>query len=169
MKIRFVLLFALAQLPALAAEVPRGARCLEDCLEAALARQPGRVIKVELKETRTHKAYEFDIQGRDGHAWDVECHADKATVVSVEREVETPAHPLFAAKARITTEEAKATALAAHPGEVEEIEFEIEEDGSASYEFDIAHGNGRKTKLEVDAATGELIEVDKELWQIGFE
>jgi len=50
-----------------------------------------------------------------------------------------------------------------------ETEYEIESDGNASYEFDIKTDKG-EIKLEVDAATGKIIEdKQKEYYQIGKE
>ncbi len=50
-----------------------------------------------------------------------------------------------------------------------EVEYEIEENGDASYEFDIVNDKGVETKVEVDAATGKIIEVAIEEWEIGIE
>ncbi|MCG3200855.1 MAG: hypothetical protein NFCOHLIN_00717 [Gammaproteobacteria bacterium] len=154
---------------AVAATVERGARPFEDCLGVALEHKAGRVIKVEFKTVDARKAYEFDIMDSDGKAWDVECDADAATIVSVEREVDSVADPLFAAQAKISESQARRILTQQYPGEIEEVEYEIEESGSASYEFDIAAGDGTQTKVEIDAATGEIIEADHELWQVGFE
>lgn len=154
---------------AIAGVVERGARPFENCLGAALDRKAGRVIKVEFKIAGARKAYEFDIMGSDGKVWDVECDADKATIVSVEREVDSVANSLFAARAKISEARAREILTREHAGEIEEVEYEIEENGSPSYEFDVAAGNGTQTKVEIDAATGEIIEVDRELWQVGFE
>jgi uncharacterized membrane protein YkoI len=156
--------------PAAAADYARGARPFEDCLGAALTRQPGRVVKVEFKETEAgRRVYEFDIQGADARSWDLECDADTGGIIGVEREVDTAADARFAAQAKVTEAEARATVAAAYPGEIEEIEYEIEEDGGATYEFDVAGVDGEQTKVEVNAATGEVIEVDRERWQVGFE
>ena len=65
--------------------------------------------------------------------------------------------------------DAKATALAAHPGTVVETEYEIESDGKASYEFDITEADGEEVKVEVDAATGKIVETSYEIYQIGKE
>jgi len=69
----------------------------------------------------------------------------------------------------VTEAEAKATALAAHPGTVVETEYEIEEDGKASYEFDILEADKEEIKVEVDATTGKIVEVSYENYQIGKE
>ena len=91
-------------------------------------------------------------------------------VVEEEREVANADAPEFKAVAKITQEEAKATALAKFPGEVIETEFSIEADGSASYEFDIKTKDGKEMEVEVDAATGKLAEeAEQEIYQIGVE
>jgi uncharacterized membrane protein YkoI len=51
-----------------------------------------------------------------------------------------------------------------------ETEYEIESNGEASYEFDIQMPDGKEVKLEVDAATGKIIENgENEIYQIGKE
>lgn len=62
-----------------------------------------------------------------------------------------------------------AIATKAHPGEVVEVEYEIESDGGSTYEFDVIGKDGKETKVEVDAATGKIIEVHVEEWEIGEE
>jgi uncharacterized membrane protein YkoI len=62
-----------------------------------------------------------------------------------------------------------AIATKAHLGEVVEVEYEIESDGGSTYEFDILGKDGQETKVEVDAASGKIIEVHVEDWQIGEE
>jgi Peptidase propeptide and YPEB domain len=39
----------------------------------------------------------------------------------------------------------------------------------STYEFDILGKDGQETKVEVDAASGKIIEVHVEDWQIGEE
>ena len=61
-------------------------------------------------------------------------------------------------------------ALTAHPGTVVETEYEIEAHGDASYEFDIRLADGSEVKLEVDAATGRIVEdYEQEWYQMGKE
>lgn len=49
------------------------------------------------------------------------------------------------------------------------MEYEIESNGDASYEFDIIDDKGGETKVEVNAANGKIIEVSSEEWEIGEE
>ena len=70
---------------------------------------------------------------------------------------------------KIGVEEARKVALEAHPGEVVELEYEIEADGAASYEFDIKTKEGKEIKVEVDATSGKIVEANSEVYQIGKE
>jgi uncharacterized membrane protein YkoI len=113
--------------------------------------------------------YEFDIESLDGRAWDIECDANTGKIIEVEEEVASAADPKFAAKAKVSEEQARRIALQRYPGEIVEVEYEIEPDGKASYEFDIPTAGGRQRKVEVDATTGEIVEDNEEIYQIGQE
>ena len=142
----------------------------EKCMTAALEERPGDIIKVEFKNEEGAHMYEFDIRGTDGSDWDVECNAHRGLVSEIEREVENINHPLFKAKMKVSEADARKTALAIYPGAVTEVEYEIEPNGAASYEFDIdTKIAGQEMKVEVDATTGEIVEANRELWQIGLE
>ena len=142
----------------------------EKCMAAALEERPGEVVKVEMKNEEGNHVYEFDIRGIDGSDWDVECNAHRGLVSEVEREVENVNHPLFKAKAKVSEADARKTALAIYPGEITEVEYEIEANGAASYEFDIDTTIAdQEMKVEVDATSGEIVEANREVWQIGLE
>ena len=75
----------------------------------------------------------------------------------------------FKKNLKVTEKEAIAIALKAHPGTVQEVEYEIEENGDASYELDIVDDKGVETKVEVNAANGKIIVLTTEKWEIGEE
>jgi len=141
----------------------------EKCMAAALEERPGDIVKVEFKNEQGAHMYEFDIRGTDGADWDVECNAHRGLISEVEREVDSAAHPLFAAKAKVSEKEARVTVLSIYPGKITEVEYEIEPNGAASYEFDIDTTLNQEMKVEVDATTGEIVEANREMWQIGLE
>lgn len=142
----------------------------EKCMAAALEERPGDIVKVEFKNEDGGHFYEFDIRGTDGSDWDVECNAHRGLVSEVEHEVDNVNHPLFKSKAKVSEADARKTALAIYPGEITEVEYEIESNGAASYEFDIDTTiAGQEMKVEVDATSGEIVEANRELWQIGLE
>ena len=101
-------------------------------------------------------------------AWDIECNVKTSKITEVEQEVKAD-DAKFKALAKVSEADAKATALAAHPGTIAEIEYELEADGKASYEFDITEADKDEVKVEVDATTGKIAEVSYEVYQIGQE
>lgn len=138
------------------------------CVKAALIKHEGIIAKVEFKSEKKRGVYEFDIESADGSAWDIECDAQTGKVTEVEEEVKAD-DARFKALAKVTEADAKATALAAHPGTLAEIEYELEADGKASYEIDITEADKEEIKVEVDASTGKIEEVSYEEYQIGKE
>lgn len=141
----------------------------ERCMSNVLADKPGQVMKVEFKLEDEREVYEFNVRGLDGHDWDLECLKDTGEILELEREVMHPNHPLFKANVKFNEQEARKIALAEYPGKIIEVEYEIEANGDSSYEFDIATYNGDEIKIEIDAASGEIIETNLELWQVGLE
>lgn len=147
---------------------PKAYDSLGKCVKAALVAHEGTIIKTEFKSEKKKGVYEFDIESADGTAWDVECDAKSGKVTEVEQEVKAD-DAKFKALAKVSEADAKATALAAHPGSVVEVEYELEADGKASYEFDILEADKEEIKVEVDATTGKIVEVSYEEYQIGKE
>ncbi len=156
------------------AETPRLSKNrvgIETCILAAQAKHKGKMVKLEVKTEKNQPVYEFDIERADGTAWDVECNGRTGKITEVEQEVKNADAPLFKAKMKISLDEAKQIALKAYPGTIDdaEIEYEIEENGDASYEMDVLMKDGKEMKIEVDAATGKIVEANEELYQIGRE
>lgn len=149
--------------------LPKSKLPLEACVNAALAKHAGEIVKLELKREKGQPVYEFDIQSADGTQWDVECNANSGKITEVEQEVKSADDPAFKAKMKVDEATARQTALAAHTGEIIEVEYEIEPDGAASYEFDIKTKDGKERKVEVDATSGKIVEDNEELMQIGRE
>lgn len=147
---------------------PKTKVSLEACEKTVLNEYPGKVIKVEFKREKGVPVFEFDIEGAD-KTWDIECSGNTGKIVEVEEEVADAEAPAFKTKSRISLDDAKKIALEKYPGEVTEIEYEIESDGAASYELDIVGKDGKETKVEVDATSGKIVEANPELWQRGKE
>lgn len=150
-------------------KMPKTKVSMETCLKAALTKQPGTVVKLEFKIERGAPTYEFDIESKDGKAWDIECDANTGKITEVEQEVRNVDDPAFKPKMKVGEAEARKIALKAYPGEIKEAEYEIEPNGDASYEFDIITKDGKEMKVEVDASTGRIVEVSEEIYQIGRE
>ena len=151
--------------------LPKKGVTIETCILAAQAKRAGKMVKLDVKLEKTRPIYEFDIELKDGRAWDVECDGRTGKITEIEQEVKNADDPLFKAKMKISLEEAKQIALKAYPGTIDnaEIEYEIEENGDASYEMDVLMENGKEMKVEIDATSGKIVEANEELYQIGRE
>ena len=147
---------------------PKSFDSLGKCVKAALSAKDGKIVKLEMKSEKKTAMYEFDIESADGSAWDIECNVQTSKVTEVEQEVKAD-DAKFVTLAKVSEADAKATALAAHPGNLVETEYELEPNGKASYEFDIEEADGEEIKVEVDASSGKIVEVSYEVYQIGKE
>lgn len=141
---------------------------LGKCVQKALGKHDGEIVKLEYQVEDKMPIYEFDIETADGKAWEVECSVKTGEITEVEEEVEFD-DPRFSSQAKVSIEKARAIALAKYPGRIVEVEYELESDGKASYEIDILEADKEEIKVEVDAATGKIVEVGYESYQIGEE
>lgn len=141
------------------------------CLAAASAVKAGDYVKVEFLSVspRGVPTYEIEVRGNDGREWELMCDALSGTIYEIEQEARSAAEPLFQEQASVSEAEARAKALSLYPGTIEEVEYELESNGDASYEIDLVNGDGTEFKIEVDAGSGEIIEVSVEAWEIGQE
>jgi len=142
---------------------------IEKCIASIQKQKTGDLIKLEKLNVDGKAVYEFELRDANGFEWEFMCEVNSGKVFETESEVSSVNSLAFKSKMRVTEEDAKAIALKAYPGVIEEVEYEIEENGDASYEFDIVNSKGVETKVEVDAATGKIIEVAIEEWEIGEE
>lgn len=144
---------------------------VETCLVAASAVKAGDYLKVEYLAVspRGVPTYEIEVRGTDGREWELMCDAMTGTIYEIEQEAHDASDPLFQEQAKVSEEEARAKALSLYPGKVEEVEYELESNGDASYEIDLISSDGTEFKVEVNATTGEIVEVSVEAWQIGQE
>lgn len=162
-----VCLLTLASLFAVSAQAANHSHngAMEKCMRAALAKHPGKVVSLEAELEKGRPIYEFDIVADDGKEWEVECDAKTAKVYEEEVDVDANSEE-FKSKAKVSLEEAKKTALAKFPGQIESIEHELE-NGNPVFEFDIKQANGKEIEVEVDAITGLIGETEEEVYEIG--
>ena len=144
---------------------------IETCLVAASAVKAGDYLKVEYLAVspRGVPTYEIEVLGADGREWELMCDALTGTIYEIEQEASGSSDPLFQDQAKVSEEEARAKALSIYPGTIEEVEYELESNGDPSYEIDLVSADGTEFKIEVDAVTGDIIEVSVEAWEIGQE
>jgi uncharacterized membrane protein YkoI len=145
---------------------------LDVCLEqASTIKHTDDFVKVEYL-TVTHEgdpSFEIEVRDPQGTEWEFMCEADGGTIYEVEQEVESVNDARFKNYAKVSEEQARGIVTDLYPGMIKEVEYEIESNGDATYEIDVVDDRGTEFKAEVDAASGDIIEVHVEEWQIGEE
>lgn len=157
--------------------MPQTKYSMEQCLNAALAAKSGEVKALEMELNNQVPVYEFTIAMEDKSEWEVTCNAMTGKVIALEEEIEQDAadatgheermKAAFDKLAKVSEEEARAIALRAHPGEVEEVERKMSASKVPVFEFEIAMANGVEREVEIDAVTGLIIGVEEEIYAIG--
>lgn len=142
---------------------------LENCIKAVKTAQPGFILKLEKLNAAGKGIYEIEVADANKGEWEFMCDVETGKIIEKETEVSDPQSLAFKKNMKVTEADAKTIALKAFPGTIEEVEYEIEDNGSSSYEFDIVNDKGVETKVEVDAATGKIIETATEEWEAGEE
>lgn len=139
---------------------------LDLCIEAALAKHPGKMVSLSSEIEDGKSQFEVDIKGNDGKAWEVECDARTGKIIRFEREIKDSS-PEFKDKAKLSQEAAIKAALDKYPGKILNTEFDIEDDGEISYEFIIKTAAGKTIEIEVDAVSGKLAGYEEVRYHIG--
>lgn len=142
---------------------------LESCVQAVKKEKAGELVKLEKLSVAGKGMYELELRDNNRQEWEFMCDADSGKLTEKESEVADPNSQAFKKNVKITEEDASAIALKANPGTIQEVEYEVEENGGSSYEFDIVNEKNLETKVEVDAASGKIIETAIEEWEIGEE
>lgn len=140
---------------------------INDCIKAIGEAKSGDIIKLESLDLKGKAIYEFELADENGFEWEFMCDGSTGKIIETESEVSSPNAMAF--KANVIEDDAVKIALKAYPGVVEEVEYEIEANGESTYEIDIKQKDGTEVKVEVDAASGKIIEEYTEHWEIGIE
>ena len=145
---------------------------LGDCLDSVHEiKHTSDFIKVEYLSAGQDEDPSFEIEARDskGRQWEFMCEADEANIYEIEQEATSADNPLFKQNIKISEQQARQIATDLYPGTIKEVEYEIEANGDSTYEIDVVDEQGTEWKVEVDAASGDIIETHVEQWQIGYE
>ena len=141
---------------------------IDKCVMNAIEKYPGHVLSMESEIEKDRLIYEFDIMTKDGREVEVECDARKHTLHDFEVEYKK-GDKTFTNATKISESEAEKIALEKYNGKIVDREYSME-NGNPAYEFDIyVAKKGHEYEVEVDAVTGEILEVEMELYDIGSE
>lgn len=119
------------------------------------------IVKMKLKNKKGIEYYKIKAKSADGAKWKFKCD-NTGNIFEKEQELPSADHPAFAALKKIDEAQARKIALEAYPGTISEVEYEINTDGFAVYEFEIKMADGREMEVEVDAGTGKIIKAKED-------
>lgn len=139
---------------------------LDACVKSALAKHPGKMTSLSSEIEDGKAQFEIDIHGNDGFGWEAECDAASGKVNRIEKEIRATSEE-FKSRAKLRLDQAMKLALDKYPGDVLNTEYDIEDDGEASYEFIIRTTSGKTVEIEVDATDGKLAGEEEVLYRIG--
>jgi uncharacterized membrane protein YkoI len=97
------------------------------------------------------------------------CEADDGVIYEIEQEAASADDPLFKQNVKVSEQQARQTVTDLYPGTIKEVEYEIETNSDSTYEIDVVDEERTEWKVEVDAASGDIIETHIEQWEIGYE
>lgn len=142
---------------------------MDACIKVVKQSKPGYIIKLEKLNVAGKGVYEIEVADVNRGEWEFMCEANTGKIIEQESEVTDAKSQAFKKNVKVTEEDAGAIALKSNSGKIQEVEYEVEDNGGSSYEFDIINDKGVETKVEVDAATGKIIETAIEDWEAGEE
>jgi uncharacterized membrane protein YkoI len=158
----------LAVTPVMAMEgMPKTKVSMETCLGAAMAVHPGKVKELEMTLDNGVPHYEFEIETADGRETEVECDAMTGKIVEVEWENDNMDIDAFLEKATVSPAQARKAALERVPGRIDDVDLETTSTGALSYEFEVITPDGKEMDVEVDAMSGEVTEIESDIYEIG--
>jgi uncharacterized membrane protein YkoI len=130
-----------------------------DAIKAAQDKAPGRVIDTELKSKNGKTVWEVDIAAADGKAVEVDVDADSGQVVDSEPPTMAGGGDKMELikSSKIEVADAIKTALEKASGRVVDTELRAK-NGKTMWEVDIASADGKATEVDVDAASGQVVD-----------
>ena len=128
----------------------------------------GKIKSISANREDRGMVYEFEGSTPDGGIWRAECDSITLKVTETEREV-AATDPVFAEQVKVDEATARGMSVSAFPGEVVATRYIVESDGTAVYEFDIASTRGALVRVEVDATSGALVEMNPVVWSTSVE
>ncbi|MGI8641157.1 MAG: PepSY domain-containing protein [Pyrinomonadaceae bacterium] len=151
----------------------------EQARKIALEKVNGEIVEEEFEKENGKMVYGFEIKEASGKVMEVKIDAETGKIISVGQDdedsdkngddddddedgEENKTHQAeLARQAKITMEQARAIASGKVQGQFLEEELE-NENGRLLYSFDIRNAEGKVTEVEIDAKTGEIVNVEEQ-------
>jgi uncharacterized membrane protein YkoI len=130
---------------------------LEACMEAALQKQEGIVLRWELTSKRDPYGFEIDVLAPNDKVWTMKC--TEGAVGAPASKVGNKDYKKFASRIKVPEKSARFTATGAFPHVAEVSKMQLGLSGLKGvpyYNYELSTSDGRIATVEVNAATGEI-------------
>ena len=130
---------------------------LEACMEAAVQKQEGVVIRWELTASRDPFGFELDVLAPNDYRWTMKC--TEGTVGAPVRKVGNKDYKKFTGRIKVPEKSARFTAIGAYPhvAEINKMQLDLSGfKGIPYYTYELSLSDGRVATIEVNATTGEI-------------
>ena len=130
---------------------------LETCMEAALQKQEGVVVRWELISNRDPYGFELDVLAPNDYRWTMKC--TEGTVGAPVRKVGNKDYKKFTGRVKVPEKSARFTAIGAYPhvAEINKMQLDLSGfKGIPYYTYELSLSDGRVATIEVNATTGEI-------------
>jgi len=130
---------------------------LEACMEAALQKQEGVIVRWELTANRDPYAFELDVLAPNDYRWTMKC--TEGTVGAPTRKVGNKDYKKLTGRVKVPEKSARFTAIGAYPhvAEINKMQLDLSGfKGIPYYTYELSLSDGRVATIEVNATTGEI-------------
>jgi uncharacterized membrane protein YkoI len=130
---------------------------LEACMEAAVQKQEGIVVRWELTANRDPYGFEVDVLAPNDYRWTMKC--TEGNVGAPVRKVGNKDYKKFSGRVKVPEKSARYTAAGAYPhvSEINKMQLDLSGfKGIPYYTYNLSIGDGRVATVVVDATTGEI-------------
>ena len=132
---------------------------MAEARQIALGRVPGTIKEGRLHREDGKTVFEIEVHTANGEATEVYVDAIDRGIVKVESAGKVKNRDRLTSEARITFEQAEQASLRRVPGTIVESELE-RENGKIVYSLKIISADGNESEVEIDAVSGEVLEVE---------
>ena len=130
---------------------------LETCMEAALKKQEGLVVRWELTSNRDPFGFEVDVLAPNDYRWTMKC--TEGTVGAPVRKVGNKDYKKFTGRIKVPEKSARFTAIGAYPhvAEINKMQLDLSGfKGVPYYTYELSLSDERVATIDVNATTGEI-------------
>jgi len=130
---------------------------LEACMEAAVQKQEGIIVRWELTADRDPYGFEIDVLAPNDYRWTMKC--TEGAVGAPTRKLGNKDYKKFTGRVKVPEKSARYTGAGAYPhvAEINKMQLDLSGfKGIPYYTYNLSLSDGRVATVSVDATNGEI-------------